>query len=103
MGLDYNPLIYSGFDLTGTSGGGGGGNPQVVETRVVSSGEAAIKALTLTSVPGVPSEVILDVSGAPSQIYSLDYSISGSTLSWSGLGLDGLLTTGDNIRILYWT
>lgn len=76
---------------------------QNVETRTITSGESTAKALTLVGTPVTPSQVILDISGAPSQIYSFDYTVSGSTLSWSGLGLDGLLTTGDNVRILYWT
>jgi hypothetical protein len=29
------------------------------------------------------------------------FTVSGNELSWSGLGLDGILSSGDNLTVLY--
>jgi hypothetical protein len=81
--------------------GGGGGNPLEVELRTISAPEDAAKQLTLTSTPLDGAKVILAIQGAPSQINGLDFSVTGTTLSWSGLGLDGILAAGDEIYIQY--
>lgn len=91
--------IVSGSNIiTITNTGAGTEN---VEYRTISSGEAAAKALTLSFGPLVPANVTLDTIGGTSQIYSVDYTVSGTTLSWNGLGLDGLLSAGDVLRIQY--
>jgi len=75
---------------------------QEVEYRVITSVEATAKQLTLAFSPTVASQVMLDVIGGGPQYYSVDYIVSGTVLSWSGLGLDSILATGDVLRILYW-
>jgi hypothetical protein len=42
------------------------------------------------------------IGGIP-QEYGADYIIYGNQLIWCGLGLDGLLEPGDNVRIIYKT
>lgn len=74
-----------------------------VEIRTITAGEETNKELILSATPLTTSKVILDVRGAAAQFYGDDYTVSGSTLSWSGLGLDGLLSDGDKVRIIYWT
>ena len=71
------------------------------EFRTITVGEAAAKSLTLAYTPVTPSEVCLDVVGGAVQFYGDDYSVSGTTLSWNALGLDGVLDSGDKIRIMY--
>ncbi len=56
----------------------------------------------MSPTPLVPSEVVVAVKGAPSPAeYAFDYTITGATLSWDGLGLDGLLEIGDKIMLRY--
>ena len=72
-----------------------------VEFRTISAGEATAKSLTLTNTPSFPSEVILHTVGGSIQFYGDDYTVSGTTLTWNGLGLDGVLASGDKIVIQY--
>jgi hypothetical protein len=85
----------------GGGGGGGGGSAFDVEYRTISAGENTSKSLVLSGLPAVANRVLLDIIGGGAQEYSVDYSVSGTTLSWNGLGLDGILTTGDKLRITY--
>ncbi len=77
-------------------------NSETVEYRTISSAENTAKQLTLTATPSSASKVMVDVIQGSAQEYSVDYTVSGTTLSWSGLGLDGVITTGDRLRIHYW-
>jgi len=60
------------------------------------------KFVTLTSAPLNPTLTILEVIGGPVQQYTTDFTVSGSTLSWSGLFLDGVLIAGDTITIQFY-
>lgn len=71
------------------------------EYRTLTGGEIAAKQLTLASLPSSPSEILLDVIGNCAQFYGDDFTVSASIVSWSGLGLDGILTAGDKLRIGY--
>lgn len=73
----------------------------IVELRTITSGEAAAKQLTLGSTPTTANYTILQIAGAPSQFYGADFTVTGNILSWSGLGLDGILDTGDQLTILH--
>lgn len=81
-------------------GGGGGGN-QLVEELVLSSTNLSDKNVQLLNAPADPTKVVTDVIGGTSQGYGEDYTVSGSVLSWSGLGLDGALEVGDVLRVSY--
>lgn len=74
-----------------------------VEYRTVSLAEETAKSLTLSFTPATSSYTMLDIIGGGAQFFGTDFTVSGSTLSWSGLGLDGLLTAGDRLRISYVT
>jgi hypothetical protein len=73
----------------------------VVEPRVITALEESTKQLTLGSTPSVPSKVVFLHSEGPVQVYALDFTVSGTTLSWNGLGLDGILNENDNIVLMY--
>lgn len=72
-----------------------------VEFRTISAGEATAKQLTLVNTPASASDVMVDVKGGSCGFYSEDYTITGAVLDWSGLGYDGLLSSGDKLRIAY--
>jgi hypothetical protein len=57
--------------------------------------------VTLSPAPVDPDSVVLRVRGAASQVEGTDYIVSGNQVSWSGLGLETLLTLGDEIEITY--
>jgi len=88
--------------ITVTNTAASGATPQL-EYRTLSSGEAAAKQLTLANVPSNSAMVIMDVIDGGPQQYSVDYSVTVDVVSWSGLGLDGILSTGDVLRLLYFT
>lgn len=79
------------------------GTTPIVEYRTVSVLEEAQKELILSSNPTDSSLVQLDViSGGPQEL-NADYTVIGSTLSWNGTALDGILSAGDRLRISYYT
>lgn len=82
----------------GSGGGGGSGN---VNKFTLDSTDITNKFVTLSSSPSSPSNVILDIIGGIVQDYGVDFTISGSTLSWSSLGLDGILSVGDKLIIQF--
>lgn len=71
------------------------------EYVTISGPQALAKAITLSHTPQAPTEVHLDVIGGTAQFYGDDFTVSGATLSWSGLDLDGVLAAGDKLRISY--
>lgn len=75
-----------------------------VERRVVTAPEAAAKSLTLAFTPLAASDVVLDFIGVGPQdnFATGDFQVSGSTLSWTGLGMDAIpVVAGDIFRIVY--
>ena len=74
-----------------------------VEYRTISGGEATAKSLTLSATPLSAANVMVDMVQGSAQEYSVDFTVSGTTLSWSGLGLDLIvgLVAGDKLRIQY--
>ena len=59
------------------------------------------KKVTLGSVPIAPEKTILDVITGVAQKYETDFIIIGGQLSWDGLGLDGKLIEGEQLRVEY--
>jgi hypothetical protein len=75
-----------------------------VERRVITAPEAAAKSLTLAYTPVDDAAVVLDVIGiGPQDNFATgDFTVSGTTLSWNGLGMDSLpIAAGDIFRIVY--
>ena len=60
------------------------------------------KFVTLSQSPQTASLTCLEVIGGPEQEYGTDFTVSGSTLSWSGLFLDGVLSSGDLLIVIYY-
>lgn len=57
--------------------------------------------VTLSQAPTVPTSTALTVIDGPLQDYGADFTVSGSTVSWSGLFLDGVLVSGDQLIIQF--
>lgn len=74
-----------------------------VDKFTLTGTDATNKFVTLTSTPSNPGAVILLVEDAGNMFYGVDFTVSGNHLSWSGLELDGILSSGDNLTVTYHT
>lgn len=85
------------------SGGGVGFNGnEVVLYHTITAGEITAKELTLPSLPQDVTEVKVDWISVGPQVFGVDFTVSGTTLSWDTLGLDTEgLSSGDKLRIVY--
>ena len=79
----------------------GGITSYFVNKLTLSSLDIANKFVTLTSSPTSSSDTILNVVGGITQEYSVDFTVSGAILSWSGLGLESILAEGDRLIIQF--
>jgi len=75
----------------------------VVDYHTVTAGEETAKSFALSGTPAAPSGVLVDIISNGPQIYSVDFTISGSNFNWTGLGLDGFLNENDIVRIAFIT
>src|ERR1035437_5495600 len=81
---------------------GGGGSTFQIKYHTITSGEATAKAITLSPPPADPTQVSFDVQGCGSpQFVGDDFNVSGSTLTWALLGLDGLMPVGTKVKLMY--
>ena len=120
-------IQYGVINIASVGGGGGGGDALNVDYDNASSGLSAINVqaaidevvaesfvprplLTLTGADitaGSKSLVVTPTAGSLTRLtvggvrqqYGIDFIVSGSTISWSGLGLDGILEAGDVLQI----
>lgn len=79
-------------------------NNRQVETFSLSASDISNKYVVLASVPANASRVAIKVRNAVGQYYGLDFQMDGANadrLTWSGLGLDGVLIEGDQITVTY--
>lgn len=93
--------LMSAADKTKLDGLSPGSVTYNVDVFTLTSLEILAGQVTLTGTPTMPSLSVLNVIGGPVQEYSVDYTISGTTLSWLGLGLASILTSGDVIIIQF--
>lgn len=80
-------------------GSGGGGSGLTIDKFTLTGTDITNGFVTLTGTPVTPANTILEVIGGVVQDYGIDFTVSGNQLSWTGLGLDGVLTSGDKLII----
>lgn len=80
---------------------GAAGATDIIDYYTVSSGNVTSKSVTLSQTPVSAAAVGLDIVGGTTQYYGVDYEVTGTTLSWNGLGLDGLIEENDKLRAIY--
>lgn len=72
-----------------------------LETREITTAEANEKKITLSKTPQFPNLVLLFVADSGTHLVnSLDFTLNGRELSWSGYPLDGLIEAGDRVSIV---
>lgn len=59
------------------------------------------KSLTLASAPTTSGQTVLMHTSGPAQKYGVDFTVSGTTLTWNGLGLDGVIAENDVVIVQY--
>ncbi len=94
----FNPFTGT-FDLVTASGGGT--SSYNVDTITLNGTNITNKNVTLSGTPTTPSDTVLHVVTGVVQEYSVDFTVSGTTLSWNGLGLDGVLEAGDRLIVQF--
>lgn len=85
------------YFLYGTTSGAG----PIAGYYTLTTTDIANKYVVLGGTPSDPTSVLLDVISSTSQIYGVDYTVSGNKLSWAGLGLDGILAAGMKLRTYF--
>jgi hypothetical protein len=74
---------------------------QVVEYITLTNTHISNRQVTLMHTPRTSTEVAVDIIGGGPQEYSQDYTVTGASVSWSGKALDGTLSVGERIRVIY--
>jgi hypothetical protein len=73
-----------------------------VEHRALTPAEVSSKSLTLSNPLTDPTRLVVDVAGGGGALFpGIDYQLTGNSLSWAGLTLDGILESGDRVRLIY--
>lgn len=72
-----------------------------VEYFTLDIGDILAKEVILAEAPAFPIKTLLTVDGAPTSFYTLDFTVGGNVLTWSGTRLDGLLEPGDVLQVVY--
>lgn len=98
---DLMQAQVGGGNVNVTQGLGGGGGSGSVDKVTLSGTDISNGFITLSGTPTTPADVILNVIGGLSQDYGVDFTVSGATLSWSGLALDGVLVSGDKLIVQF--
>jgi len=78
-------------------------NSYIVNNRTISAGEESAKQLTLTATPTNVNEVIVQVVDGVNLRNGTDYIITGNVMDWDGYGLDGIIASGDELTIWFFT
>lgn len=91
VGQDVS-IYYFFVDLSGA---------EQAEYVTLTSDQVTSKSLQLEYTPRNPTEVLMDIRLQGALTYASDFIINGNTVSWSGLGFDGVATTGMKLRFYY--
>ena len=95
MSYKFNPFTGN-FDLVNDTVSTDLFVPRPLITLV--SGDIGAGSIDIVVTPSDPTLTRLTVGGVR-HTYGVDFTVSGSTLTWSGLGLDGILEAGDILQI----
>lgn len=93
--------ILSALDWVQTSGAAS--QSYSVEYRTLTAQEELDKQIQLAVTPTEPNRTLLDIlEGGGTATLGVDFDVIGDILSWAGGPLDGLLTEGDQIRVVFY-
>ena len=89
------------LDMTGP--GGTVGDDLIIDRYTLNATDITNGYVTLSQEPN-PNELKLEVKGAPSQQYNVDFKINdifSLRVEWTGLGLEGSLEENDQLTVTY--
>jgi len=72
-----------------------------VEYRTLTAEEIDAKKIIIAGNIVSNSDILFDIYGGSITWQHIDYTHSGNEISWENLSLDGLLSVGDQVRIVY--
>ena len=84
----------NGLSLTGLTS-------VVIEDHVVTTSDMTSKSITLSQSTSDPNKVALTVYGGLPQNIGTDYTGTSTMVTWNGMGLDGVIAAGEEVRLVY--
>jgi hypothetical protein len=81
------------------SSGGGGSNGHEVYTYMLTPTDVTNQYITLPLAPVDVADTVLLYEGAATQVYGIDFTVLGSTLTFTGLA--GFIASGETITVLF--
>jgi len=93
-----NPVTGALDAIDVAASGGGSYN---VDKITLNATNISNKSVTLSATPSTIADTRLIVIEGIEQEFSVDFTVGGATLSWNGLGLDGILADGDKIIVIF--
>lgn len=75
---------------------------QTTETVTITLQHLSDKSFTLTNTPISSYNIVIHPRGGCLQFLNHDFTILGSSVTWDGYGLDGLLEAGDILQVSYY-
>lgn len=94
-------VFYGGDDSTMGGFLIGQNSGDIVERIELQEQDIFNKFVRLADTPIISQNVIVTPEGGITQIYGIDYSVSGDRLVWDGLGLESVLEQGDILIVQY--
>ncbi len=80
---------------------GDGTNKEQTLYYTITQDQIDAKALQLDFIPREGSEVLFDTKSDGFQEYGVDFIVTGSTVSWDGLGFEGIVVEGSKVRFYF--
>ena len=100
--VKINPTGGILLDSTGISVDKDQINELTVIEHVLTADDVSNKTFTLPTAMADTNQIALVVYGGMPLNYGVDYTANSSTIvGWNGLGMDGLVETGDEIQAIY--
>lgn len=98
--LIFNPLTGN-LDWIDEAAPVVGGGDYNVNKFTLNATDISNKTVTLSQAPTTASDTRAVVINGIEQEYGADFTVSGTTLSWNGLGLESLLADGDRLIVVF--
>ena len=77
-------------------------NQIVIEEHTITASDMTAKSFSLSQTMASTDQVAMTVYGGIPLNYGVDYTaVSSTAIGWNGLGLDGMIEAGDEVRLMY--
>ena len=95
--------VQGAIDWLQAHGGGGGGSSYRTFQKTIDATNIANKSIILPTTPATEADTVVLVREAPNMAHAIDYAVhlGSKSVLWNGLGLDGVISVGDVVTIVY--